>query len=392
MNRSGIAVATQFPHCEGFNSNRGIFSHQVVFVDNELVRVTKNGGRIFLSAGHAQGVIAGAEYSVHRDRDMPAASSALLGAVLQVSNIDTYQAELIILHGPPLSHLPESCFAKFMRAPHNSPVLNVICSDSAWVRNVVGKRQDLRWVGRREDAQLGLVIDNREIAFYTLTPVGGKMYSCESGRIPRWITISTGMEENRSRVMDVLHWANRFYYHLNRHSAISGVSLELHALQKVFSTTRDKDASYTRIGRNLFNEDGQAVIKIDNPESPFGVTLYNRSSIDYYPYFFAFESDLSISSYAFDEPQFSTVPGRSGTVDCPLPGGSSMNLGYGSASKPISFSLLSGMNHDVTVWKIFLTTDRVDMGSIRQSADLVWGKDRVDETDTEHFVQHWGDL
>ncbi|KAK0497900.1 hypothetical protein EDD18DRAFT_124506 [Armillaria luteobubalina] len=258
----------QFPHCEGFNSNCRIFSHQVVFVDNELVRVTKNGGRIFLSAGHAQGVIAGAEYSVHRDRDTPAASSALLGAVLQVSNIDKYQAELIILHGLPLSHLPESCFAKFMRAPHNSPVLNVIYSDSAWVQNVVGKRQDLRWVGRRKDAQLELVIDNWEIVFYTLTPVGGKMYSCKSGWIPRWITFSTGMEESRSQVMDVLHWANRFYYHLNRHSAISGVSLELHALQKVSSTTRDKDASYTWIGRNLFNEDRQAVIKIDNPKSP----------------------------------------------------------------------------------------------------------------------------
>ncbi|KAK0478861.1 hypothetical protein IW261DRAFT_191311, partial [Armillaria novae-zelandiae] len=391
LNRSGVSVATQFPHCEGFNSNRGIFSHQVVFVDNELVRVTKNGGRIFLSAGHAQGVIAGAEYSVHQDRDTPADSSALLGAVLQVSNIDTFQAELI-LRGTPLSHFPESCFAKFMRAPHNFPLLNVICRDSAWVRNVVGRRQDIRRVARREDAQLEIVIDNREVAFYTITLVEGKMYSCESGRIPRWITTSTGMEENRSRVMDVLHWANRFYHHLNRHSAISDVSLELHALEKVSLTSRDKDASYSRIGRNLFNENGQAVIKIDNPESPFGVTLYNRGSIDYYPYFFAFESDLSISSYAFDEPQFSTVPGRSDTVDCPLPGGSSMSLGYGTATKPVSFSLLSGMNHDVTVWKIFLTTDRVDMGSVRQSAEIVWGKERVDGTDREDFIQHWGDV
>lgn len=68
---------------------------------------------------------------------------------------------------------------------------------------------------------------------------------------------------------------------------------------------RDKDVSYTRIAHSLFNEDGQAVI--DNPESQFGVTLYSRSSIDYYPYFFAFECDLSISSYTFDEPQFGTV-------------------------------------------------------------------------------------
>ncbi len=142
-----------------------------------------------------------------------------------------------------------------------------------------------------------LVIDNREITFYTLTAVEGKLYSCESGRIPRWITTSAGMEENRSRVMDVLSWANRFYYHLNRHP---GVSLELHALEKVSSTTRDKDASYTRIGHNLFDEYGQAVIKIDNPKRPFGVALHNRSGIDYYPYFFAFESDLSIcTSSAF---------------------------------------------------------------------------------------------
>ncbi|KAK0213657.1 hypothetical protein IW262DRAFT_1279982 [Armillaria fumosa] len=393
LNSSGVPVAEQSPHCEGFGSNRGIFSRQVVFIDNELVRVTKNGGRILLSAGHAQGVIAGAEYSVYpvRDTRALAASSTLLGAVLQVSNIDTFQAELI-LHGPPLSHFPESCFAKFVRAPPNSPLLNVICSDSTWVRNVVGMRQDIRWVGRREDAQLELVIDNREVTFYTLTPVGGEMYNCESGRIPRWITTSAGREENRSRVMDVLRWANRFYYHLNRHSAISGVSLELHALEKVSSTTRDKDASYTRIGHNLFDIYGQAVIKIDNPNRPFGVTLQNRSSINYYPYFFAFESDLSISSYAFDEPQFSTVPGRSNIVDCPLPGGSSMTLGCGSASNPVCFPILPGMNHDVTVWKIFLTTDRVDMGSIGQSAEIIWGNKRVGVTDAEHFVQHWGDV
>ncbi|KAK0236649.1 hypothetical protein EDD85DRAFT_581550 [Armillaria nabsnona] len=151
LNRSGVPVATQFPHCEGFSSDRGIFSHQVVFIDNELVRVTRNGSRILLSAGHAQRVFTGSEYSVHRDRDTPTASSAVPGAVLQVSNIDTFQAELI-LHGLPLSHFPESCFAKFIRAPHNSPLLNVFCSDSTWVRHVVGRRQGILWVDRREDA------------------------------------------------------------------------------------------------------------------------------------------------------------------------------------------------------------------------------------------------
>lgn len=391
LSRSGVPVATQFPHCEGFSSNRGIFSHQVVFIDNELVRVTRSGSRIFLSAGHAQGVIPGSEYSVHWERDMPTASSALPGAVLQVSNIDTFQAELI-LHGMPLSHFPESCFAKFMRAPHSSPLLNAFCCDSMWVRHVVGQRQDIRWVGRREDAQMELVIDNREVAFYSLTPVGGKMYSCESGRIPRWIRTSAGMEENRSRVMDVLRWANRFYYHLNRHSAVSGLSLELHALEKVSLTTHDKDASYTRIGQNLFDRHGQAVININNPKRPFGVTLHNRTGIDYYPYFFAFESDLSISSYAFDEPQFSTVSGRSDIVDCPLPKGSSMTLGCGSASNPVCFPPLPEMDHDVTVWKIFLTTDRVDMGSIGQSAEIIWGKKRAGVKDPEHYVQHWGDV
>ncbi|KAG7447114.1 uncharacterized protein BT62DRAFT_62475 [Guyanagaster necrorhizus] len=390
QSRTGV-VRTQFPHCEGVSSNRGIFSHEVVFVDNELVRVTQKDGRIFLCAGHAQGVIPGSEYSVHRDRDMPAASSALLGTILQVSNIDTFQAELM-LHGMPLSYFPRSCFAKFMRAPHNSPLLSVFCNDSTWVRHVIGRRQDIRWVGCREDAQIELVIDNQEIAFYTLTPVRGNVYSCESGRIPRWVRTSAGMEENKDRAMDVLRWANRFYYHLNRHSVISGVSLEFHALGKVSPPTRDKDASYSRIGHNLFDKYGQAVIKIDNPKSPFGVTLYNRSSIDYYPYFFAFESDLSISSSAFDEPQFSVVHGQSDVVDCPLPRGSSMTLGCGSASNPVCFPLLPGMVHDVTVWKIFLTTDRVDMGSIGQSSEVIWGKRRASLKDPESYVQHWADV
>ncbi|KAK0462975.1 caspase domain-containing protein [Desarmillaria tabescens] len=390
QSRSGT-VRTQFPHCEGSSCNRGIFSPRVVFIDNELVRVTKNGSRIFLSAGYAQGVIPGSEYFAHRDRDMPTASSALPGVVLQVSNIDTFQAELI-LHGMPLSHFPESSFAKFMRAPHNSPLLNMFCSDSTWIRHAIGRRHDIHWVDHREDAQMELVIDNREITFYSLTPVGSKVYSCESGRIPRWVRTSAGMEENRGRVMDVLRWANRFHYHRNRHSAISGVSLELHVLEKVSPTTRDKDASYTRIGHNLFDKCGQAVIKIDNPNRPFGVTLHNRSGIDYYPYFFAFESDLSISSHAFDEPQFSTVSGRSDTVDCPLPRGSSLTFGCGSASNPVCFQLLQGMDHDITVWKVFLTTNRVDMRSIGQSAEVIWGKKRADVKDPENYVQHWGDV
>ncbi|PBK92386.1 hypothetical protein ARMGADRAFT_1080477 [Armillaria gallica] len=142
LSRSGVPVGAQFPRCEGFSNNRGIFSHQVVFIDNELVRVTRSGSRNFLSAGHAQGVIPGSEYSVHRDGGTPTASSVLPGAVLQVSNIEAFQAELI-LHGPPLSHFPESCFAQFMGAPHNSPLLNVFCGDSTWVRDAVGRRQDI---------------------------------------------------------------------------------------------------------------------------------------------------------------------------------------------------------------------------------------------------------
>ncbi|KAK0201109.1 hypothetical protein DFS33DRAFT_1105512 [Desarmillaria ectypa] len=92
QSRSGT-VRTQFPHCEGSSYNRGIFSPRVVFIDHALVRVTRNGNRIFLSAGNAQGVIPGSEYFVHRDRDIPTASSVLPGAVLQVSNIDTFRAD-----------------------------------------------------------------------------------------------------------------------------------------------------------------------------------------------------------------------------------------------------------------------------------------------------------
>ncbi len=68
-----------------------------------------------------------------------------------------------------------------------------------------------------------------------------------------------------------------------------------------------------------------------------------------------------------------------------------MTLGCGSASNPVCFPLLPGMDHDVTVWKVFLTTDRVDMGSIGQSAEAIW-KNRADVKDPERYVQHWGDV
>ncbi|KAK0201108.1 hypothetical protein DFS33DRAFT_1456299 [Desarmillaria ectypa] len=144
-------------------------------------------------------------------------------------------------------------------------------------------------------------IDNREIASYSFTFVGSKV--------------------------------------------ISGISRELHALEKVSPTIHDKDASYARTGCNLSDKYGQTVIKIDNPKRLLGVVLHNRSGIDYYLYFFAFESDLSIS----------TVQHCVRAVQ---------HRGLSAPEKIVN-----------DFW----------------STEVIWGKKRAGVKDPENYVQHWGD-
>ncbi|EIM91753.1 uncharacterized protein STEHIDRAFT_135948 [Stereum hirsutum FP-91666 SS1] len=164
------------------------------------------------------------------------------------------------------------------------------------------------------------------------------------------------------------HW----FYHLRRrppndvmsHSA--RVTISFMELENVDNATSEP-APIT--GDSLINQVpgvGSVIDLVVDNDKIYGMKIKNSSPYALYPYLFYFDnSDYSITSYY--EPPVSTSTGK---PDPPLPPhGSSLAIGYGPAgAAPLKFFLREGQDIDNGHFKLFLTTEYVDLSMIPQNS------------------------
>lgn len=126
-------------------------------------------------------------------------------------------------------------------------------------------------------------------------------------------------EKEYDKIRQVLQHAVHFYHHLTRTGDdLKYVWMELNALDGKYS--QSFQWTLTPSGPNLI-EENPATVVVDE-RARLGMTVFNQTDIDLYPYLFYFDpSDLSISVYFACKATASTDLGFSRVVQFAVWGG-----------------------------------------------------------------------
>ncbi|KAH7337331.1 hypothetical protein B0J17DRAFT_460706 [Rhizoctonia solani] len=353
----------QDPVCEGINVNRMFFNAMASGADSSFILLEEKRSELYLQAGAVHGITPGCLFAIHADLILDPANPPL--GTMIVHQVTPFRSLLKIGDDTPSFAVPKPAYGRQIGTGNEHALdiyitpefENVIPPDPRWEVAFSGKEKDvvLRLV-ERDMAALIVDVDDNSWATFTLPRLKPAIkYGIT--------TLKRAVPTEFQDVYHVISSAARFIWHLERFPQSrpfqAGVKVEFYKL-KESGKYEETGSPILEIDGDDLNERGVARVTVDN-EDRYGFHIINTTSRDLYAYLFYFSvTTLAITS------KFLPVIG-SGQVDPSLPIGATLPLGYGSGGvKPFQFSLKRGEPLDVGVFKLFLATAPIDLGSIEQ--------------------------
>ncbi|PBK76176.1 hypothetical protein ARMSODRAFT_1080291 [Armillaria solidipes] len=356
----------QTPHLDGKYIHRRLFDSSPL--DSSMILCHREEDRLVLDAGSLQGITVDSTFAIHgADLSDPVPHQIATAVVKKVENFVSYLQPLDVAFFTTYGDHRFPWYARLTRA--SGPVLAIHCNSPDDLTRILTK-----------DCETGLTVpaiatDNRCEADLCLTVEGSTVFFDRGDKDSVFgaskdfpSRFSAGLDVNNiTGIRRVVDRYGRFNSHLNAPGSLpfsDYISMKMHELKI------DK-GGLSPTGDNILPDGEEKPIEfvIDSSlgEKYYGFTIHNTSNIDLYAYLFYFDaSTLEIDAW-YCPPNLGSNK-KEGLVDTYLQRGSTLTLGFGSGGmSPIRFTVPDGQDVDVSFFKIFVTTQAVNLRSISQS-------------------------
>ncbi|KAH9474850.1 hypothetical protein JR316_0013318 [Psilocybe cubensis] len=275
------------------------------------------------------------------------------------SHVDTFSSTLILPRDSPTVRLPLLFYCKLDRLANKG--IRVYSTNKTWLESVFPPSLQSSLcatiVDTRKESDIEFAVADGRVRIYQFN----EMVSNHIGSLMRKDADCDDVTTIRAIVKASLH----FYHNLCRKPPcqFEGVHMELYKLSATM--TEEFDQVFKTDGENILTE--EPVTMVVDEDVPMGVTIYNNSDRDLYPYLFYFDpSELTIGgSYL---PAIGAGKNAQTTkVDAPLPARLALAIGHGDGgATPWSFLLPPGVKKDLGFFRLFLSTRPASFESILQ--------------------------
>jgi hypothetical protein len=345
-------LPSQDPQCEGDKKHCVLFTTRSPHKGPHFRVARAAGGVVNVCAGYAQGVALGTEFQLYADAN----SSSSLG-VFRATSVTSTSSILSPVGQANISRVSNQTYALVAKWNNNDARLKVCIKDpasSAIQPETIKQKMSVD----HHAAQVGIT--------WISTPCGADivLHDRDEGRNVGLERVDDLIGRYAARhlkirpdlVVHTLHSAAHFKFHLARakmsHPPVDRLAMELYRLKR-----HNFSGHHTPIGDDLI-QDGRARIVVSN--EPYGITLRNDSTHDYFPSLFYFDpSDYSIQPWYLPP---------SSTMSAPLRHGSKLTVGHGNHdAHVIKFSLKPGEHSDTGFLVLYLSSGHADMSHIKHS-------------------------
>ncbi|CCM00512.1 uncharacterized protein FIBRA_02546 [Fibroporia radiculosa] len=374
----------QNPQCEGVNQKRVLFNARCTARRRMLYEIRKNGDKYVMNVGAAHGITVNTRFAVYLDKDSSLKRNPL-GTVI-ARRTKSFKTELEAFPKRFNFTLEGEGFALQTRAGDEEDLKVHVALDEklTFIFQALAKemqrtdpaRRTIIPVEKKEAAKLDIALEDGNVAFYILHSA---TLRCGLTRMPHTV------EPSVNAVQSVLYAAANFYWHLDRKNTSGSlqnfVNIEFKRLKKSQKVDRYGYDVLLADGPNLIRSDVMDLknvmdLQVDDT-AQYGLKITNNSAI---PLYLDAQYIIPDSWY---EP-----PAANGIVDPPLKGNSFFTIGYGnSGTNPRDFYLREGQKLDVGFFKLFLSTEYVDLSHIPQPSPF--DRDRASKRTARKPQEAW---
>ncbi|PBL03057.1 hypothetical protein ARMGADRAFT_573 [Armillaria gallica] len=354
----------QTPHFDGKHIRRRLFDSWENPADSSMILCRCEEDCLVLSAGSLHGITVDSTFAIY-GTDLSDPHHQLATAV--VNTVEPFVSYL---------RLPDKNFfttykdhpvwyARLDKA--SGPNLAIHCNNSDFLHNILTEDCEPRLTVPAVDTEIQLEAD------LCLTVKGSTVYfdrgdknSIISASMGFPSRFSSGIDvKDIARIRRVIDRYSQFNSHLTRPGSLpisDYISIEMHELK----TDRGR---FSPTGDNILPDDeekpAEFVIDTSSQEKRYGFTIRNTSTLSLYAYLFYFDaSTLEIEEWY--SPNLGNGK-KNSVIDTCLQPDSTVALGFGSGGmESVKFFIPDGQEVDLCFFKIFVTTNAVDLGSISQ--------------------------
>ncbi|KAK0451583.1 caspase domain-containing protein [Armillaria borealis] len=352
------------PHFDGKHIRRRLFDSWESPADSSMILCRREEDCLVLSAGSLHGITVRSTFAIY-GTDLSDPHHPLATAVVNA-------VEPFVSYLPP----PDKDFfttykdhpvwyARLDKASGSN--IAIYCNSSDFLHNILTEASEPMLT------VTAVVTETQPEADLCLTVEGSTVYfdrgdknsiiSASMG-FPSRFSSSIGVKDI-ARIRRVIDRYSQFNSQLTRPGSLpisDYISIQMHELKT------DK-GRLSPTGDNIL-PDGEEkpvefVIDPSSQEKCYGFTIRNTSTIALYAYLFYFDaSTLEIEEWY--SPDLGNGK-KNSVIDTCLQPGSTVTLGFGSGGmEPVKFFIPDGQGVDLCFFKIFVTTNAVDLGSISQ--------------------------
>ncbi|KAF8597600.1 hypothetical protein BDV93DRAFT_562112 [Ceratobasidium sp. AG-I] len=357
----------QNPQCEGFNTNRILFS-TLEGASSAYIRTELINKRVILKAGDAQGICAGDIFEIYTSPILDPDSLSAVAKLEVGPNVGPYHSIFINPNGL-LPDVPQRAWAL---QTHSMSKILVHCSsaleralerDPLWREKVLSSDTDCRIrLVEPLKAQISIGLDGVQggVWFDTHNPIvaGNGMK-----RLPYTVPLQA------DRVIAVLHAAATWNWHLARENKVhrlrDKVRMEFFRVKpRPGHYNPDGQTQTEKVGNNLNHN--EPIHIVGDRYLYYGINIINDTDFDLYPYLFYFDA----STFAIESKYLGPISGA-GTADAPLRAHERLALGHGDGGmNPFAYHVGQNQELDIGIMKLFVTDSSVRFGSIEQKDNV----------------------
>jgi len=326
-----------------------------------------------MDAGTARGIDVGDEFTLYDDPE-PSKTSSVLGTFV-VREAHPFRSTLVPFPSTSGFELQKPAFALLTKAgnTHDLPVYVVEHTELSPVfESVAQKMHHVRpdrpriLLVEKEKAMLIIDFDRNLNKVVFDIRILDESVAPPSGN---WQRIPFSVELEESELHPILDAAAHFHRHLSRsdkhHDLQKNVRFELTEVKQLEEEyDEDLNPKIEPVGDNL-NQNGIVnLVAGGQAKGMYGIKILNDTPIPLYAVLLYFDtSDLSITSL------YQPPPPDQRKLDPPLAPNGFMMLGYGTGGEaPFIFTLNGGQDLEFGFFKLFLSTECVDLSNIEQSS------------------------
>ncbi|KAK0223701.1 caspase domain-containing protein [Armillaria fumosa] len=353
----------QTPHFDGKHIRRRLFDSWESPADSSMILCRREEDHLVLSAGSLQGITVDSTFGIY-GTDLSDPHYQLTTAV--VNTVEPFFSYL---------HPDKDFFTTYKDHPvwyarldkASGSDLAIHCNNLGFLHNLLTEdcepRLTVPAIVTESQPEADLCLTVKDSIVYFDRGDKNTIISVSMGFPSRF---SSGVDpKDTTRIRRVIDRYSRFNSHLTRPSSLpisDYISIEMYELKT------DK-GRLSPTGDSILPDSEEKpvefVIDPSSQEKCYGFTIRNMSTFALYAYLFYFDaSTLEIEEWY--SPDMGNGKKNNVVDTCLLPG-STVTLGFGSGGmEPVKFLIPDGQEVDLCFFKIFVTTNAVDLGSISQ--------------------------